>query len=176
MTTITRATVKDAALLVEIGRASFIDSHGMSAPKKDIDAYLEEKFNEVTFSEELQDANNHFYILYYNEVPIGYSKIIFNFTHVNVPFKNVAKLERLYLLKEYHHLQLGRELFNFNVKVSIAHHQAGMWLYVWTENTKAFNFYVKSGFKIIGNYDFKISETHSNPNFQMLLTFEARTA
>ena len=171
MTTITRATVKDAALLVDIGRASFIDSHGMSAPKKDIDAYLEEKFNEVTFSEELLDAANHFYILYYNDIPVGYSKMIFNFSHQNVPFQNASKLERLYLLKEYHHLKLGLELMNFNIKKSIEQSQAGIWLFVWIGNTQAFNFYSKLGFEIVGSYDFKISETHYNPNHQMLLTY-----
>jgi len=46
-----------------------------------------------------------------------------------------------------------------------------MWLFVWTENHKAINFYKKAGFKIVGQHDFQISATHSNPNHQMLLTF-----
>ena len=46
-----------------------------------------------------------------------------------------------------------------------------MWLYVWTENHRAVNFYNNLGFKIVGEYDFKIFETHSNPNHQMLLSY-----
>ena len=61
MNTIVRATVKDAKLLVHIGKTSFIESHGMSASKEDIDAYVSLKFNETTFTEELQDSKNHFY-------------------------------------------------------------------------------------------------------------------
>lgn len=171
MTIIIRATVNDAKLLVNIGKISFLESHGMSASQKDIDAYVSLKFNETTFSEELQDTKNHFYIIYHNEIPVGYSKIIFDFPHKNIGFKNVAKLERLYLLSEYHHLKLGLELFNFNVQASKKHHQAGMWLFVWTENARALNFYNKVGFKIIGSHDFEISKTHSNPNHQMLLTY-----
>lgn len=171
MTTISRATFDDAKLLVRIGKTSFIESHGMSAPKDDIDAYVKLKFNESTFSEELQDSKNHFHIIYHNQIPVGYSKIIFDFPNQNIPFENVTKLERLYLLKEFHHLKLGLELFNFNVQESKNHHQAGIWLFVWTENTKAINFYTKVGFKVIGSYDFKISETHYNPNHQMLLTY-----
>jgi ribosomal protein S18 acetylase RimI-like enzyme len=171
MTTIVRATVNDAILLVRIGKTSFIESHGMSAPKEDIDAFVELKFNKSTFLEELQDYSNHFHIIYHNQTPIGYSKIIFDYPYEKIPFKNVTKLERLYLLKEFHHLKLGLELFNFNVKESLKHHQAGMWLTVWTENVRAINFYNKVGFKIIGNKDFKISETHYNPNHQMLLTY-----
>jgi ribosomal protein S18 acetylase RimI-like enzyme len=88
-----------------------------------------------------------------------------------MPIKNVTKLERLYVLKEFHHLKLGLELFNFNVELSKKNNQAGMWLFVWTENLKAINFYKKAGFNIVGKYNFKISETHSNPNHQMLLLY-----
>ncbi|MCB0446111.1 MAG: GNAT family N-acetyltransferase, partial [Gelidibacter sp.] len=101
-------------MLVHIGKTSFIESHGMSASKEDIDAYVSLKFNETTFTEELQDSKNHFYIIYHNETPIGYSKIIFDVPHKNIDYKNVTKLERLYLLSDYHHLKLGLELFNFN--------------------------------------------------------------
>jgi ribosomal protein S18 acetylase RimI-like enzyme len=171
MNSIVRATVTDAKLLVSIGKRSFIESHGMSASKEDIDEYVSIKFNESTFSEELQDTGNHFYIIYYNQTPVGYSKIIFDVSHQNIGFKNVTKLERLYVLKEYHQLKLGLELFNFNVQQSKKHQQAGMWLFVWTENARAINFYNKVGFKIIGSHEFKISKTHSNPNHQMLLTY-----
>lgn len=171
MTTIVRATINDATLLVHIGKTSFMESHGMSASKEDIDAYVKLKFNESTFLEELQDSNNYFYIIYNNSTSIGYSKIIFDFSHPKIPFKNVTKMERLYVLKEFHHLKLGLELLNFNVQESKNHHQAGMWLFVWTENERAMNFYNKVGFQIIGSHDFKISETHYNPNHQMLLTY-----
>ena len=50
-------------------------------------------------------------------------------------------------------------------------YQKGIWLYVWKENTRAYHFYLKSGFKVIGEHDFKISENHSNPNYQLFLEF-----
>ncbi len=171
MATIVRATPEDAKLLVKIGTTSFLESHSMSASKEDIDSYVSLKFNETTFSEELKDNKNYFYIIYHNQTPVGYSKIIFDVPHENIECKNVTKLERLYLLKEFHHLKLGWELFNFNVQQSKKHHQVGMWLFVWTENARAINFYNKVGFKVVGSHDFKISETHSNPNHQMLLIF-----
>lgn len=171
MNNIIRATENDAELLVTIGTASFLDSHGHSAAKKDIDAYVDSKFNLATFSEELRDLNNYFYILYHNQIPAGYSKVIFNCAHSNIAFENVTKMERLYLLKEFHFLKLGLELFNFNKEASIKNNQAGMWLFVWTENAKAINFYNKAGFKIIGSHNFKISENHYNPNHQLLLTY-----
>lgn len=171
MTTIVKATIEDAELLSKIGRQSFIESHGMSAPEKDITNHVESKFTKAVFEAELSDSNNVFLILYFKEKPIGYSKISYNVSQENIPFKNVTKLERLYVLQEFHHLKLGLELFHFNVQLSKNNHQAGIWLYVWTENQKAINFYKKAAFDIVGSHDFMISETHSNPNHQMLLTY-----
>ena len=50
--------------------------------------------------------------------------------------------------------------------------QAGLWLYVWTGNDRAIAFYKKKGFKIIADTEFKISPTHSNPNYWMYYQFE----
>ncbi|MFL0352470.1 GNAT family N-acetyltransferase [Xanthomarina sp. GH4-25] len=171
MTTIKNATIKEAELLSKIGSQSFIESHGRSASKKDIFNYVSSKFTKDIFDSELKDSNNVYHILYFNQEPIGYSKIIYNYSQNNILFKNVTKLERLYVLEEFHHLKLGLELFNFNVALSKNHHQSGMWLYTWIENHKAIHFYKKAGFNVIGCYDFKISETHSNPNHQMLLLY-----
>lgn len=80
-------------------------------------------------------------------------------------------MERLYLLKEFHDLKLGFELFQFNMALSNKNNQRGIWLYVWKQNSRAIDFYLKNGFLIIGSHNFKISATHSNPNHQMLLMF-----
>lgn len=39
------------------------------------------------------------------------------------------------------------------------------------KNHRAVNFYLKTGFQITGSYDFKLSDTHSNPNHRMLLLY-----
>lgn len=171
MITIVQANISDAHVLSSLGKQTFIESHGKSAPEKDVTCYVTSKFTEQVFEVELQDVNNIFHILFFNEKPIGYSKIIYNASQENMPSKNITKLERLYVLQEFHHLKLGLELFNFNVSLSKKQDQAGMWLFVWVENHKAIHFYKKASFEIIGKYDFKISETHTNPNHQMLLVF-----
>lgn len=171
MTSIIRATVKDIELLTHLSKSTFIEAHGRSASEENINEYVSKKFTNQVFKKELKDSNNIFYIIYYNETAVGYSKIIFNFQHPNIRNKNITKLERLYLLEAFHSLKLGLELFNYNLNESIKQNQEGMWLFVWIENNKAINFYKKAGFKIVGHYDFQITATHSNPNHQMLLTF-----
>ena len=171
MTSIVRAAKKDFQILSEIAEVTFIESHGRSASAEDIQKYISEKYHEDIFKDELSDPKNIYHIIYYGNNPAGYSKIIFDAPYAESEIKNITKLERIYLLREYYDLQLGSALFQFNIDLSKSNDQMGMWLYVWKENQRALNFYKKHGFVVIGSYDFKISENHSNPNHQMFLSF-----
>lgn len=171
MTSITKAKTEDFQLLADIGRISFIESHGNSASEEEINMYVRSKYNYDVLKQELNDPKCIYYIIYHDKKPAGYSKIILNATHSNIQEKNVTKLERLYLLKEFYSLKLGFELFTFNIQLSKQNNQTGMWLFVWKENQRAVSFYKKTGFEIIGIHDFKLTETHSNPNYQMLLMY-----
>lgn len=168
---INKATLADAPLLAELGKATFIESHGHSASQEDIEGYVQDKYTVDAMETELSDPRNVFYIIYYKDQPAGFSKIIFNVPHANIQQANVTKLERIYLLKQFYGLQLGQELLQFNIQLSKEKDQAGMWLFVWTENPRALRFYEKAGFKVIGSHDFALTENHSNPNYQMLLEY-----
>ncbi|MEO8085431.1 MAG: hypothetical protein ABI763_01350 [Bacteroidota bacterium] len=54
-----------------------------------------------------------------------------------------------------------------NIELSKRNHQAGIWLFTWIHNRKAVNFYLQTGFTIIGSHEFKVTETRYNPNHQM---------
>ena len=170
-TSIVRATNEDWQMLAGIGKTSFIESHGHSASAKDINQYVEANYNAAALKKEINDPQNIYHIIRHNKQPAGFSKIIFNAAHPAIRLDNVTKLERLYLLKEYYDLKLGYELFNFNLQLSKDNHQAGMWLFVWKDNQRAARFYEKAGFTTIGSYDFKLTDTHSNPNHLMLLPY-----
>lgn len=171
MTSIVRADINEAELLSKLAKITFIESHGSSAKLEDINNYVKEKYNAATLREELKDLENIYHAIYHNSKLVGYSKIIFNSPYADSSMKNIAKLERLYLLKEVYNLKLGLSLFQFNYELAKSNNQLGIWLYVWKKNSRAISFYQKAGFQIIGNYNFKISETHSNPNYQLFLLF-----
>jgi diamine N-acetyltransferase len=171
MASIIRANIQNSELLASLGRITFIESHGHSASPEVINKYVSEKFNNDILRKELSDPGNICYIIYHDSQPAGYSKIILDSPNPEVEMKNITKLERLYLQKECYHLHLGFELLQFNIELSKSSKQVGMWLYVWKENQRAVNFYLKTGFKIIGSFDFKLTESHSNPNHFMLLLY-----
>lgn len=171
MISIFRATTKDYKTIANIGKISVEEAHRESCSAADLNEFIETNYNVDAIKSELSDTNNIYHIITFNEKPAGFSKLILNAAHASINEKNVTKLDRIYLLKEYHDLKLGFELMKFNIEFSKQHHQSGMWLFTWTGNKRAINFYLKTGFTIIGNHDFKVTKTHSNPNHHMLLKY-----
>ncbi len=171
MFSITKPSLDDLPILTEMARKTLWESHGHSAAAEDMQAYLDNKVTQEALWAELLDERNSFYWINYDGRPAGYSKIILDCPLESIPEQNVTKLERLYLLQEYHGLQLGQRLFDHNLHVAKAANQAGMYLYVWTGNHRAVAFYQKNGFEVIGEGLFKLSERHSNPNHVMFLQF-----
>lgn len=171
MVSIRKATPADAAIIAEIGKQSFIESHGSSAATADIDEYVAKKYTVPVVAEQLADAGNIIHLIYYDGRVAGYSKINLNTGNEHIAEQNITCLDRLYLLKEFYDLKLGAQLFEYNVAISNQAGQKGIWLYTWVGNTRAISFYARAGFKVIGKTDFKISETHANPNHVMYLEY-----
>ena len=172
MVSIRRGTLNDAELLANLGKTTFLEAHGHSASPEEINEYVSIKFSTTAFETELKDPDAIFYIMAFNNEVVGYSKLICNAPHANITLQQAAKLERLYILQAFHGLKLGYQLLQHNINEALNHNQTGMWLFVWTENHKAINFYKNLGFNIVGRHDFQITATRYNPNHQMLLTFK----
>lgn len=169
MTSIKRAVRDDAQTIVTIGYTAVGDAHRDSAAEADLKDYLDRNYNVDAISKELSDPNNFYFIISYNGQPVGFSKIVMNASHPNIAVENAAKLDRIYVLKEYFGLKLGFELLHYNIEQAKVHNQSGIWLFTWVGNTRAINFYLKIGFKIIGSHHFQVSDTHYNLNHHMLL-------
>lgn len=156
--------------LIEISLSTFLESHGHSASKDDMDIYIRFSFNSEKIKGELEDKKNIFNFIYFENELAGYSKLIPNFPYEKLEEKNVAKLERIYLKKEFYSKNLGQKLFDYNLNLTVENNQAGIWLYSWVKNERGLNFYKKNGFEIIDEKDFKISANHSNPNYILFKT------
>jgi ribosomal protein S18 acetylase RimI-like enzyme len=171
MLLINKAKIKDAVLLSKLSVAAFLPAHGHSASKEIIDNYLTANFSEENFIRELSNPDFQYHLIYYKDKIAGFSKVIFNAENKRITDKNTTKMERLYLLKEFYNLGLGKELLNFNIQLAKKNKQLGIWVFVWTENTKAIAFYKKMDFKKVGNHDFVLSPTKTNPNHVLYLEF-----
>jgi len=162
----------DAEVLAKLGRETFLEPHSESAPAADLEKYVSMSFSLSRMQEELKDPCNIFHIVRWNDEVAGYSKIVPNSPNPKISSKNVTKLERLYIKKEYYGQRVGLSLFQYNLELAKKQGQQGFWLTVWPGNSRAIEFYRKQGFSIIGETYFKISETHSNPNHWMYVAFK----
>ena len=158
-------------MLSKVGGRTLLESHGHSAPAHIMQEYVDKSFSEQACLAELNDRDNIFHAVYYNNEPAGYSKIVFDYPHPAVSFQPVTKMERLYLLKEFYQLKLGQQLMQQAIDLSKAQGERGMWLNVWKGNERAIRFYQKQGFETVGESKFVLTETHSNPNWVMLLRY-----
>jgi ribosomal protein S18 acetylase RimI-like enzyme len=164
-------TDSDAGLLATIGRVTLLESHGHSSTEEVMQAYVTKSFSEEACRAELTNAANVFSAVFYNNQPAGYFKIIYNKPHPATLIVPITKLERLYLLKEFYDLKLGHLLLQQAIENSKAGGDKGMWLEVWQGNDRAVRFYQKQGFQTIGETRFRLTATHANPAWVMLMEY-----
>lgn len=169
---ILKATAKDYAAIVSIGKVSVKGAHLNSCAEETLNTFLDKNYNDKEIKKELKDRKNIYYIIYYNGRPVGFSKIVLNDEHVSISGKNVTKLDRIYLLKEFYNLKLGIELLKFNIELCKKNNQSGIWLYTWVGNKRAVDFYLRAGFKIAGSHSFKVSEMCYNSCHLMFLALD----
>jgi diamine N-acetyltransferase len=171
MISVVRATEDDCHSIVSIGKVSVAESHKGSSSAEIMNEFLERNYNVDTIKAELNDINNIYYILNYKGDPVGFSKIVLNAWNQNIAAENVAKLDRIYLLKDVYGLGLGWQLLNFNIELAKNKGQSGMWLYVWIGNNRAIDFYLKAGFSIIGSHEYYVNKSHYDLSHQLFLNF-----
>lgn len=169
MISIIKATPNDYKIIVDIGKVSVEEAHRDSCSAQDLNEFLEKNYNNEAIQEELSDERNIYHIINFKGEPAGFSKIILDTAHPNIQQKNVTKLDRIYLLRELFDLKLGFKLLQFNIELSKINNQSGIWLFTWTGNKRAINFYKKNGFVIIGSHQFYVTDKQYNQNHQMFL-------
>lgn len=141
--TIKKATPTDIPALAKVSKEAFYAPHKDAIPKEIIANYMLVNFSETTLLKEITNTNFQYHLIYVNDVLAGFSKIITNTQNQHIKETNVTKMERLYLLKEFYNLELGKELFQFNLDLAKQKNQKGIWLYVWIKNYRAIKFYKK---------------------------------
>lgn len=159
----------DIPVITHIGRLSVELAHRGSCSPTDMESFLDEFYNEQAIAGDLANIKNNYSIMLANNKPIGFLNIQFNSAHPNLQQSNCTKLDRIYLLSDYHDRKLGFLMLQHCLQQAQLQAQCGVWLFTWQDNERAVNFYKRSGFKIIAEHRFKVTETHYNPHYQMWL-------
>lgn len=152
------ATKADVEVLAMLGRLTWSESHGQYIEdKNEVLQYLEENFSVSKTKENLNNPSIQFYIIYANDLPAGYAKIILNKTNKNVVPQNSCQLERIFILNEFIPLKIGQQLLTFVEEQAKKLQFEAMWLTVYIKNKRAIRFYERNEFINVGELNFVVS-------------------
>ena len=163
MLNIRKATPNDAPLIALLGRISFNESFGHLFPdQNDLLAYHEKTFSVSKIANSLQKNSNIFWLAFYNELPVGYTKLKLNSTSEFLPIEQVCQLQKIYVLKDFLSKKIGLKLQASLLEEAQNRGFKTIWLSVYDDNAKAINFYRKNQFKDIGKHKFQIGKESFN--------------
>lgn len=148
----------DSKILQTISRATFSETFGQDNTEEDLAEYLEKAYNQNQLIDEIQKTNSRFYFIYADQKIAGYLKLNIKDAQTEEIVDNALEVERIYVLKQYQGLKLGKQLIKFAMQRAEALNKAGIWLGVWEENEKALHFYQHYGFQKISEHVFQLGQ------------------
>lgn len=151
-------TAADTTVLALLGRLTWAESHGHYVDdKNNLLQYLDSNFSVSKTTQEINNPKNLFYIIYVDDLPVGYAKLILNAKNENVASQNNCRLERIFIQNEFIPLKIGKQLLAFVEAEAKALQLDTMWLTVYIKNNRAIRFYEKNEFKNVGELNFIVN-------------------
>lgn len=152
------ANNENIEVLALLGRITYAESHGhFIDDKNDLIEYINNAFSISKTKEDVNNLKNIFYIIYVNELPVGYAKLILNEGYKNITSQNNCLLERIYILDDFIPMKIGKKFFAFLEDKARELNFDNMWLSVYIKNNRAIRFYQKNKFKEIGELNFLVN-------------------
>ena len=152
------ASQADIEVLALISRLTWAESHGhYIEDKNDVSTYLEANFSVVKTTQNINDPNQRFYMIYVDDLPAGYAKLVLHASNKHVTSQNSCQLERIFILNDFIPLKIGQQLLTF-VENQVKTLQIDtMWLTVYIKNKRAIRFYEKNEFINVGAINFLVN-------------------
>ncbi|WP_298903428.1 GNAT family N-acetyltransferase [uncultured Psychroserpens sp.] len=158
MIKIKKAIESNTDVLALLGRLTYVESHGRFIDdKNDLLQYINEAFSVSKTKEDINNPKIIFYIIYVNDLPAGYAKLIVNAYHKDVVSQNNCRLDRIYILNEFIPLKIGQQLLTYVEKQAKELQLDMIWLSVYVKNHRAIRFYEKNEFKNVGELNFLVN-------------------
>jgi len=148
----------DTLVLALLGRMTWAESHGHYIDdKNNLLKYLNSNFSVSKTKQDINNSKNIFFIIYVDDLPVGYAKLIVNAKNENIASQNNCRLERIFILNEFIPLKIGQKLLTFVENKAKTLQLDTIWLTVYIKNKRAIRFYEKNEFKNVGNLNFLVN-------------------
>jgi GNAT superfamily N-acetyltransferase len=162
-----RATVKDAAALAGVARATFEETFGSLYSAADLATFLE-RHTPADWAAEIADPAFAVLVIETGNAPVGYVKL----GPPSLPFTpptGAIELRQFYLLAPWQGAGLGPQMMEWVLGEARARGCSEVYLSVFTDNHRARRFYAKYGFEDVGPYAFMVGN-HADEDIVMRRT------
>ena len=152
--TIKPLTVADIDMLRQMSIDTFVDTYASFNTPENMALHIVAKFDKEVLLNEMNYKHNYFFAAMLNSVPAGYIKLRTAEEPEALRNRKHIELERIYVVKEFQGTGLGYKLIQYCIDFASVKGYEVLWLGVWKQNERAFNFYTKCGFEIFGEHSF----------------------
>jgi GNAT superfamily N-acetyltransferase len=158
MITIKIASEEHAEILALLGRITYTESHGQFIENKtDLLQYNNTAFAISTLKQSINNPENQFYIIYVDDLPMGFAKLILNVSHENVASDKACRLDKLYILDDFIPLKIGQQFLDFIEDQARELSMDTIWLATYIKNYRAIKFYQKNDYLLAGEIVFSVN-------------------
>lgn len=154
-----RATKSDASYIALLGRVTFTETFGdLFSDPQDLRDYYNKTFSVEKIEKSIAKSNNVYWISFVDRLPVGYAKLKLHSPSSFMETPAVCQLQKIYVMKDFLSMKIGFQLQNLLLDKAKEKKRKVIWLSVLNENERAINFYLKSGYELIGNHEFRIGQ------------------
>jgi ribosomal protein S18 acetylase RimI-like enzyme len=150
--------IDDVVALQKIARETFSEMFADYNSADNLKKYLDEKFNVIKLSEELNHPHSTFYFAQIGDEVVGYLKTNMGEAQTELMDLNAFEIQRIYVLQAYHGKKVGQLLIEKALEEARKTTCNYVWLGVWEENHRAIRFYSKNGFIKFDTHIFKMGD------------------
>lgn len=118
----------DFDTLRELSIRTFYETFAHLNTPEDMKIYLEDTFNIERFSQELNNQNSTFYLLYSNERIAGYLKLNEAPSQTDINDPSGLEIERIYIISKFQGKGLGQFLIEHAVSIATERKKLYIWL------------------------------------------------
>ena len=154
--TIRRAVSADAEMLAQLGARTFTEAFGPGNTKANLAAHLASNFTVARLTEELADPSSRYVVAEIEGEPVGYAKLHWGDAPDSVQEPQQVELSRIYVSADRQGAGVGQALMQRCIDEAREAGAEAIWLSVWQRNPRAVAFYLKWGFRQVGEKIFMV--------------------
>jgi ribosomal protein S18 acetylase RimI-like enzyme len=145
---------EDLDVLQQISEKTFHDAFFHLNSPESYFGYTNRAFSKDQLRSEILNPDSQFQFLKSGNDVLAYFKLNFNQAQSDLKDPRALEIERIYVLKEYQNLNIGKHVLNHIKEIARLYKLEYIWLGVWEKNVNAIRFYEKNGFQLFSSHEF----------------------